>query len=83
MRDRVWDRPQVIKANIKNTVPYDVMTVVLNGTSPRSEAIFTFRSMRSQRSNRYRLAVKIRQSTIAQRRPVRRRVQGRAAHSGR
>ena len=42
MRDGVWDRTASHQTNIKNTAPYDVMTVALSGTSPPSEAIFAF-----------------------------------------
>ena len=69
MRDGVWDRVSrsVRKTNHNNSISR------LFGASHRHLTTFRsglgLRSIRSQRSNRYRLAVKIRQSTVAQRRP--------------
>jgi hypothetical protein len=69
MRDGVWDR------TTRHQREYKEYIVLRRDDGGTGRHLITFRiglglrSIRSQRSNRYRLAVKIRQSTAAQRRP--------------
>ena len=69
MRDGVWDRTASHQNEYKeySALRRDDGGTERHLTTFRSD--LRLRSIRSQRSNRYRLAVKIRRSTVAQRRP--------------
>ena len=69
LRDGVWDRIASHQSEYKE---YSALRRDDDGTGRHLTTFRSglgLRSIRSQRSNRYRLAAKIRQSTVAQRRP--------------
>jgi hypothetical protein len=69
MRDPVWDQTASHRSEYKE---YSALRRDDGGTARHLTTFRSglgLRSTRSQGSNRYRLAVKIRQSTVAQRRP--------------